>query len=145
MTTLTRPHGSESTARYSYSMNPNHFHGVDRSRESGRDTMRRNLRQADPRLRHATFQPKRSHTPWIKEIAKGVEEFRWYFLIPVIGALIVLMAGDSAAVRTVWLQVLGVFTLASTLVWLIRGVRLGIHRRLRSRLASAIAHMKGRP
>ena len=107
--------------------------------------MRRNLRQADPRLRHATFRSKGVRTPWIKEIAKGVEGFRWYFIMPVIGALIVLMVVDSAAVRTVWLQVLGVFTLASTLTWLIRGIRLGVHRRLRSRLASAIAHMKGRP
>ena len=145
MTAFTRPHRSESTARNSQPMNPDSFHRVDRSRESGRDTMRRNLRQADPRLRHATFRRKGIRTAWIKERVKAVEEFRWYFLAPLIVVLTLVMVNDAAAERTLWLQVLVVFTLASTLTWLIRAIRLGIHRRLRRRLASAIAHMKGHP
>ena len=107
--------------------------------------MRRNLRLADPRLRHATFRPRGIRAAWIKERAKAVEEFRWFFLAPLIVILAQVTVGDSAAERTLWLQVLGVFTLGSALIWLMRAIRLRVHQRLRDRFATTIARVKGRP
>ena len=105
--------------------------------------MRRNLRQADPRLRHATFRPKEVRTYWIKAWAQVVRHLRWYLVSLMLVTLSQVILRDSTAERSLWLQALGIFTLAFALTWLTRAIRLRVHQRLRNRFATTIARVKG--